>query len=158
MSEGMLVKEKVLKFVENEFGGCVLVTFYFFGNDFDFLVYFVLGKCAVEHNVEQQLDGSGEVFTHEGCIDEGFLFRGVGVQVAAYSFHSIENVPGASVLCTLEEHVFTEVRHAVFMGFFITCTGIDGNAAISHVGGTWHVDEAQTVGKGVGRELLCHLQ
>jgi hypothetical protein len=46
--------------------------------------------------------------------------------------HPVEDVPGMSFLGSLEQEVFHEVRHALFLFGFIAGAGIDGKATISY--------------------------
>jgi len=143
VAERMALEEQVFEVVEDEVRGRVLVAVNFFDDHFGLFLDLVLRIGAVKSHVEDEVDGPFEVFAHEGGVDERLLLRRVSVEVAPDSLHAVEDMPSPTALRSLEQHVFAEVRHAVFLGQFVACACIDGQSAVGNVGRTGHVDEAQ---------------
>ena len=107
----MMGKEECLEIIKDEFCGRVVVALYLIDDDLAFLLEFILRKGAVEDDVEQQGDGTTEVGAQEGGIVDGLFFARIGVEVAAHTFHAVEDLHGGEAGGALEGHVFDEMRH-----------------------------------------------
>ncbi len=85
----------------------------------------------------------------ERGVDEGLLLCGVGIELSADGLEAVDDVPAAAAGCAFEEHVFDEVGHALFVGQFIACAGVDRHATVGDRHLLGDVQEAQAVGKCV---------
>ena len=128
----MVWEDKFFKVIEDQFGRSVFITLDFIDDYFHFLVYFCLGVGTVKHDVSQQFYRSREMFHQESAVHHCFFLVGIGVQVAPYMFHTVQNVPGMTLLRSFEDEMFHEVCHPLFAFGFIAGAGINGIAAISY--------------------------
>lgn len=87
-SHGVGGVEEVFEFVEDEFGGCVVVALYFVEDDVAFAFDFVLGECRVEDDVGEEVECAVGVSCGYGGVDVGFFFGGVGVELSADGFEA----------------------------------------------------------------------
>ena len=148
-AERMPAENKVFEVVEDKLGGVVFVRLDFVDNHLGFLLDFTLGESGVEHDIGQQLERTPEVFGQESRIDDGLFLVGVGIEVTAHILHAVQYVPCLALARTLENEVFYEMSHALFVLQFVARTGIDGKATIGHFRGRRLVDNAQAVGQRV---------
>ena len=141
----MVGKYQFFKIIEYQFCGTVFVTLYFIDNDFYFLGYFLFGKDTVENNVCQQFHGTGKMFFQEGTVYNCFLLISIGIQIASYIFHAIQDMPCTAFAGSFKYKVFYKMSHPLFVGKFITRSGIDGKSAICYIGRAGSVDNTQSV-------------
>ena len=126
-------EDEVLKVIEDKLGRRVFVRLYFVDDDFGLLLYLFLRKGGVEHNVGQQLEGTGKVFGEEGGVDDGFLLVGIGIEVAAHVLHAVQYVPGFAFLRSLEYQMLYEMGHSLLVFALVARAGIYGKTTISHL-------------------------
>ena len=125
-------KNQFFKVIENQFRRSVLITLDFVDDDFHFLVYFRLGVCAVKNDVGKQFYRSRKMFHQECAVHHRFFLVGVSVQVSPYMLHTVQNVPGMTLLCSFENKMFYKVSHSLFVFGFIAGAGINCITAISN--------------------------
>ena len=150
MSEGMAAEDDVLEIVEDQFGGRVVVAFYLVADDGFLFVEFVLRVGAVEHDVGEQVDGPWQMLLEDGGIIDCALFVGKGIEFAADTLEGVQDVPCASACGPLEGDVLAEVRQSFLARPFVACAGSDLQSAVDHLRLRGQVDDAKSVGEGVG--------
>ena len=126
----MALEDEVFEFVVDEFGRGVVIAFYLVADDISLVSELVLRITAVEHNVEQQVDGPCEVFLQNGSIEYGVFLVGKGVEIATYILQTIEYLQRRATLGALEGGVLAEVCQTLFATGFLTRAGIDAQAQI----------------------------
>ena len=82
-----------------------------------------------------------------GGIEGGFLFGGIGVDLAADALDMIDDLAGGVVLCAFEDAVLDVVRHAVFIGEFVTSSRADHDTDINDGRIGLAVDNLHAVGE-----------
>ena len=142
----MIRENQFLEIIEYQFARTVFVTLDFIDDDFYLLVYFGLRKSTMENDVCQQFHGTGEMFGQESTVYDCFFLVGISIEITAYIFHSVDDVPGMSFLSTLENQVFHKVSHSLFVLGFISCPGINSKATIGHCRLIRCVNDADSVG------------
>lgn len=128
----MIGEEQFFKVIKDELGRAVLITLNFVDNHFHFLVYLMLGESTVENNICQQLYCTRKVFCQKSAVNHRFFFIGIGIEVSAHIFHTVQYMPGVSFLCTFKDKVFYKMRHSLLLFIFITCSGIYRKTAIGY--------------------------
>ena len=98
----MIGEEELVEIVVDEFRRRVVVTLYLIDDHLHLAFQFALGIGAVEGDIEEQVEGSGEVLPQGGTVIDGMLLTRVGIQVASYSLHAIDDVPRTTALCALK--------------------------------------------------------
>ena len=142
----MIRENQFLEIIEYQFARTVFVTLDFIDDDFHLLVYFGLRKSTMENDVCQQFHGTGEMFGQKSTVYDRFFLIGIGIEITAYIFHSVDDVPGMSFLSTFKNKVFHKVRHSLFVFGFISCSGIDGKATIGHCRLVGSINDTDSVG------------
>ena len=82
MPQRMPSKEQVLKLVIYQFGRRVIITLYLVADDIYLMVYLMLWILAMENDIRQQVDGTHEMLTLDGCIEDRIFFIGKSIQIA----------------------------------------------------------------------------
>ena len=142
-------ENQVLEIVEYQFGRCVLVALYLVNDYLGLLLQLVGWKGGVEDNIGQQLESTTEMLGQKGRVDNRLLLVGVGVQVAPYRLHAVQDVPCFPLVCSLKDEMLHKVCHTWFVGQFVARTCVDGKAAIGHLRARGLMDDAQPVGQGM---------
>ena len=150
-SQRMVREYQLLEIVEYKFGRAVFVALYFVYYDFHFLFNLVFRKCAVEYNIGQEFGGTCEMLSQKGAIYNCLFLVGVGIEIAAYVFHTVEYVPCAAVCGALEQEMFHKVGYPLFVVFFVACACVYGVSAIDYVGWARTVYYPQSVSKCICR-------
>lgn len=136
MSESMALEELVLEFIEDQFRWAILVGVDLVEDDIYLFLDLLLGELGMEDQIGQQLEGPAEMLFHEDGVDKGLLLRSVGVQLTAYVFHTVQDMPGFPLGRTFEDHVLYEMCQAKLILILVSRTDVDGETAI----GDWRVD------------------
>ena len=129
----MAFEKNIFEFIVNQFCRRVIITLDFIADYLHFLVNLLLGVLAVEHDVGEQIHGLLEVFFGDGCIVDGVLLVGEGVQFTAHAFQGIDDLQGIAALCPLEGHVLAEVGDTFFAWVLVTGAGCYLIAAVDHL-------------------------
>ena len=162
MPQGVATEEKVLEVVENQLGRRILVRLYLIDDDLRLFLHLVLGEGGVENDVGQQLKGAREVFDGKSTIDHRFFLISIGIEVAAYILHAVQDMPGAAAARAFKEEMLHKMRHAVLCLQLVARAGIHGKAAIGHARARRFVDNAQSarqriaVAQGGGFVQILH--
>ena len=97
----------------------------------DLVLPTVLGICAVEGDVEQEVEGSAEVLAQGGAIVDGVFLARIGIQVAANRLHAVYDVPRTAARGSLERHMLDEMGHSRLIVELMTSAGIHRYATIN---------------------------
>ena len=134
VAEGMSGKDGTLEIVVDEFGRRVVVAFNLVAYHLHLLVYLVLGICAEEDDVRQEIHGAREMLLQYGGVIHGVLLVCKGVELSAHAFEAVENLHCRTVLCSLERHVLAEMGDALFPIPLVARAGTYLISAIHHGG------------------------
>ena len=148
-------ENQLFEIVEYQFARAVFVTLDFIDDDFHFLVYLGVREGAMKDDVCQQFYGTWEMFGKESTVYDRFFLVGIGIEVAAYMLHSVQNMPSMSFLSTLEKQVFHEVCHSLFVLGFVSGSSIYGKATLGYCRLVRCVDNTQAIGEGMG--MIIHV-
>ena len=133
-----------------QFGRTVVITFNLIAYHFHLFIYLVLRIDAVENDIGKQVYGAWNVFFQYCSVVNGVFFIGKSIDIAANTLERVQYVPRPSVACTLERHVFAEVRQALLFLLFVPCTGIDPVTAVHYRRCRGQMNNAQSAGKRMG--------
>ena len=148
-AQGLARKHHRLELVEDQFGGRILITVDFIAYYLYLLVYLRLRVDTVEHDVGEQVGGTGEVGLQHRGIVHGLLFGGKGVEVSAHPFEPVGYVACTAACRALEGEMFDEVGHARVGLGLMTRSGTDHIAAIHDLRMGGFVEDAQPVGESI---------
>ena len=146
----MAVEDQILELVVYQLARRVVVALNLACHHFHFLVHLVLWIGAVQHNVRKDVDGAGQMLFQAGAVVHGLFLARKGVQVSAYGFHAVDDVPCLAAMGPLEAEVFGKVCHAAFCVQLVTGSGIYRQSAVDNFGGPGGADNAHSAGKGMG--------
>ena len=88
-SERSVAEEQLFEFIEDQFGGRILVTVDFIDDNLHFFLDLVLWIDAVEDHIRENVHGAVHIAAeHRGAIHR-FLFAGESVEFAAHAFQVV---------------------------------------------------------------------
>ena len=145
MPQRRTLEEDILKLIINQFGRRIIIALYLIADYLHLLIYFRLRINRVEDDVGKQVHGPCDVLLQDGGVIHRALLVGVGIQVAAHTLQTVENVPCLAAFGALEGDVLAEVSQAFLARLLVAGAGIYLVAAIHHLAIRWQVDDAESV-------------
>ena len=133
MPQRRTLEEDILELIIYQFGRRIIIALYLIADHLHLLIYFRLRINRVEDDVGKQVHGPCDVLLQDGGVIHRALLVGVGIQVAAHTLQTVENVPGFSAFGALEGDVLAEVSQALLARFLVAGTGIYLIAAVHHL-------------------------
>ena len=88
------------------------------------------------------------MFFQKSTVDYSLFLVGVGVQIASYIFHAVQDMPGLPLMGSLEDKVFHKVGHTLLVRLFIACAGINGITAVSNICRAGCMNDTKSVRQG----------
>ena len=73
----------------------------------------------MKNNVGYQLQTTVQMDRQRRGVDACLLLCREGVELAAYTIDAVQNMPGTTMLCALEDRMLYEVSHSFIMTLFI---------------------------------------
>ena len=99
-------------------------------NDFLFFVQFLLRKSAFEDHISNQFRRTSKISLEKAGMDDGFLFSGVGIELATHIIQSRQYVVCLAFFSAFEEVVFDKMCQSLLMFKLVSRACFDGH---SHV-------------------------
>ena len=139
------LEEDILELIIYQFGRRIIIALYLIADYLHLLIYFRLRINRVEDDVGKQVHGPCDVLLQDGGVIHRALLVGVGIQVAAHTLQTVENVPRFPAFGALEGDVLAEVSQALLARLLVAGAGIYLVAAVHHLAIRWQVDDAESV-------------
>ena len=105
----MVVEDEVFELVVNQFGRCVVITFYLVTDDINLMFQLVLRVFTAKNDIAKQVDSSHEMFTLDGGIEYGIFFVSKGVKITSHALKTVENLECRTVTGSLERRMLAKV-------------------------------------------------
>ena len=145
MPQRRTLEEDILELIVNQFGRRIVIALYLIADHLHLLIYLRLRINRVEDDVGKQVHGPCDVLLQDSGVIHCSLLVGVGIQVAAHTLQTVENMPRFPAFGALEGDVLAEVSQALLARFLVAGTGVYLIAAIHHLAIRWQVDDAESV-------------
>ena len=78
----------------------------------------------MKYQIDQQVEGTLEMLTHEERIDKRLFLRCIGIQFATHRLHPVQDIVRTMALGPFKNHVFHEMRQSVFRRLLVAGPGI----------------------------------
>ena len=148
--QGMAFEYDVLELIVYQLGRRVVVALYLIGYHLCLFLYLGLGIDAMEDDIAEQVDGSGQMLAQDGGIIYRVFLVGEGVEVAAHPFQRVEHMPCPPAGSSLEGDMLAEMGKTLLIGCLVARTHIHAIAAEHHGRGIMTVDHPESIGQSIG--------
>ena len=131
-SNGMSVKHKFLKIVENEIGRGILKGIDLFNHHLFFAAQFLFRKHAVEKDIAQQFGRPFQISGQKSGKECGFFLGGIGIHFSSHVLDTAQHMEGPPFFCAFEDRMFYKMGDAMFLFLFIARTCIHDHSQMAN--------------------------